>query len=257
MRHGHRAIRELLRSEGKDPMSVSAMPLVRVQIETLFAVCLIVERPESLEVYLKDGWRKLYVRHLLMREECGSLPRISEGLRKVSADLETMRLASGVTQVEKETVDFEELGVPLPGGRKPVHIRSFATPAGVIGQVQDANRKKMLRRLYPEYQFLCGFVHFSPASAIFSAFLDSRQPFQRHFTAGQLEDIFQKEVACPALWLDQISILQSCSEIYEVYPHAVELARALVEAWTTLSEACLIGQAIWEVRARGLLGVLA
>src|SRR5437899_9320338 len=56
MKNTYLAIRKLLEQEEKSPISVSAMPLVRIQIETLFALCLIVEQPETISLYLKDGW---------------------------------------------------------------------------------------------------------------------------------------------------------------------------------------------------------
>jgi hypothetical protein len=254
LKHGHRAIRELLRLEDKDPMVVSAMPLVRVQVETLYAVCLVVEKPEYLGLYLKDGWKKIYVRHLLMQEECLRLPRVSEGLREVTAGLEGMRIMSGVTETEKKTIELDELGTPFQGERQP--IEGFPTPAQVISKVQDSNRRKMLQRLYPEYQFLCGFVHFSPSSSVLSSLLDQTQPYQRQFTSGQREEIFQKEIAGPALWLDQISVVQSCTELYGIYPSHMDLARALSEAWNQLAKGCLVGRALWELRTKKLLNAL-
>jgi len=77
-RHGHFAVRELLRPENEQPLSVNVMPLVRAQLETLYAICLIVENPGALTNYEKDGWKKLFIRHIIMREECRSsreLPR--------------------------------------------------------------------------------------------------------------------------------------------------------------------------------------
>src|SRR6266567_2813938 len=53
--------RELLRPENEQPLSVNVMPLVRAQIETLYAICLIIENPEALTNYEKDGWKKLFV----------------------------------------------------------------------------------------------------------------------------------------------------------------------------------------------------
>src|SRR5260370_5832217 len=47
MRHAHRRVRELLRPDGKDPLSCGVMPLVRVQLEILFALCFIIEKHES------------------------------------------------------------------------------------------------------------------------------------------------------------------------------------------------------------------
>jgi|SRR5271154_970959 len=256
IRHGHFAVRELLRPEGEQPLSVNVMPLVRSQIETLYAICLIVERPGALSDYLKDGWKKLFVRHIGMREECRTLPRVSKGLVDVEKWLEQLRIVSGVTAIEKQTVEAEELGIPLPIGTAPVRISQFPTPIRVINQLADPDRKRMLCRLYPEYQFLCGFVHFSPATVTLTSLLDSRQPFRKWFTTGQVTEMWQKEIAGPAMWLNVISVIQCCAEFLAIYPNDVELARCCVEAWKPLSENTLIGRVIWDLRSRKLLGVI-
>lgn len=257
MRHAHRGVRELLRSDGSDPLSVSVMPLVRSQLEILFAICLVIEKPESLALYLKDGWKKLYIRHLCMREECAALPRVAIELQRVVPSREQFRLLSGVTEAEKQTIDEEELGVSLPRGVSRSQIKQFPTPRDVIRQVLDPERKAMLRRLYPEYQFLCGFVHFSPAATVLSSLLDPRHRYAAMSSSGQKYDVFQKELAGPALWYDSISVAQSCSEFMSIYPDDVELARTALEGWKVLIEQSLIGRVIWQLRARRLLGVLS
>jgi len=257
LRHGHLAVRELLRPENEQPLSVNVMPLVRAQIETLYAICLIIENPEALTNYEKDGWKKLFVRHITMREECRRLPRVVKGLADVEEWLEKLRTFSGVTDIEKQTIEAQELGVPLPGGTMPVAISAFPTPRRVINQVTDADRKRMLMRLYPEYQFLCGFVHFSPATVTLTSLLDSRQPFRKMFTTGQIAETWQKEIAGPAMWLNVISVIQCCSEFIEIYPNDVELAKCCVEAWKPLSENTFIGRVIWGLRTRRLLGAIS
>jgi len=257
MRHAHEAVRELLRSDGKRALAVSVMPLVRTQIETLYALCLIMEDPAVLADYMKDGWKKLFVRHVAMREECRSLPRVVDGLSKQMKWIDQMQFASGVTNAERQTIEAEELGLPVPPGVAPTRIAPFPTPKRVISKLANTDRKRMLMRLYPEYTFLCGFVHFSPASVILASLLDPRQPFRTMFTSGQIEEMFQKEIAGPALWFDVLSIVQCCSELLEVYPGNVELARCCAEAWKPLSENTFIGGIIWKLRARELLGVIA
>lgn len=256
MRHAHQAIRELLRNEGTRPLAVSVMPLARTQLETLYALCLIFEAPAVLGDYLKDGWKKLFVRHLAMCRECVSLPRVTEGLSKQRRWIDQMQIASGVSDTERQTIKAEELGVP-PSGATPAHIRPFPTPTKILSRIADPGRKRMLKRLYPEYSFPCGFVHFSPASVILASLLDSRQPFRRMFTSGQIEEVFQKEIAGPAVWFDVLSIVQSCSEVLDIYPGDVELARAYVNAWQQLSQNSFIGQVIWKLRAKKLLGVIS
>jgi len=114
----------------------------------------------------------------------------------------------------------------------------------------------MLRRLYFEYQSLCEFVHFSTHPRSFKGLFDNRQPYGQRFTAGQLESMFQKEIAGPAIWIDFLSIVQSAAELIVIYPADVELRRAVMDAWIVLEERTIIGRALWEFRAKRLLGIL-
>ena len=256
LRHSHRAVRELLRHEDGDPLAVSVMPLVRTEVETLFSLCLIIEQPVTLTEYLKDGWKRLFVRHRQMQLECPSIPRVTEGLAQVEKWIDQMQITSRVSDIERRTIEAEEFGNPLPTGQSPVHINQFPTPSRIIERIMHPNRQQMLLRLYPEYGFLCGFVHFSPATTILTSLLDSRQPYRKMFTTGQIEEMYQKEVVGPAMWLDVLSIVQSCAEFVEVYPGDVELVRACVEGWKMLSQNTFVGRVIWNLRTKNLLGVL-
>jgi hypothetical protein len=168
-----------------------------------------------------------------------------------------LRKLAGVTDEEKATIDESELGTPLPPGFNPKPIPNFPTPGGIIRQIRNANRRKMLLRLYPEYQFLCTYVHASPHSRCYRALFDKRQSFgQQLFTSGQLEKMFMKEIAAPAILLDLLSVAQSCSEFVSIYPDDVELRRVLSEAWDALLDNTLIARAVWGLHTRELLGVL-
>lgn len=237
-------------------VGVTPVPLVRIQLETLFALNLIGEQPETFSLYLKDGWKRLYVRHLWFREESKGLPRITSGLNHVEPSLEGMRVLAGVPDDEKLTIDLEELGLVAPPGFQPKPIRWFPTPGDVLDRITEPERKRMLARLLPEYEFLCSFVHVSPHSKVFPAIFDPRQPFAGMFTSGQREEMFQKEIAGPALWLGLLSIVQSCCEFVSIYPNDMELVATLTDAWRTVHDLSLIGRKIWELRARALLGAL-
>jgi|ERR1700730_12756936 len=256
MLHTHRAIQSLLKTEHLDPISVNAMPLVRVQIETLFAVCLIVEKPIEIASYEKDWWKKLYLRDLLLREECRSLPRVMSFLDGQSVTLESVRKVAGVTDEEKATVDLEEMGVPLPPGFKSMRIEAFPTPRSIIERVLNQDRKRMLMRLYPEYQLFCGYVHFSPGPRLITGLLDTALPFGRQsgLTPRQIEEKLEHDIVVPATWMDLLSIVQSCSEFRCIYPRDIELCAVLTETWNVLTEQTLIAKSIWESRSRALLG---
>jgi len=255
MRWTHSSIRELLRSGNKNPMCVDAMPLVRSQLEKLFGICLMVEDASAVDDYLRNEWKLLYIRDLLMREECQDLPEEMLVLDKQAASLEQLRALAGVSEEEKETIKSEEIGVPLPLGLQRRSIRKFPTPAGVLDRLKNTNRKRMLCRLYLEYQFLCSDVHVSPHPVSFKALFDSQEPFGQMFSTAQLDDMFQKEIAGPAIWIDFLSMVQSCAEMIPIFSGDIELRRNVAEAWRHLSEQTYVGQAMWELRAKELLGI--
>ena len=190
MRATHYAIRELLLKGFKNPIVVNAMPLVRGQLEAVYSMALIAEQPESLDLYLKSGWKRMYVGQLLLREQYKSNADAISKMDTALTDLALLQQMSGVTDEERATIDFDELGSPLPGSftRKP--IGKFPTPGGVIPKVKDDDLRVLLTRLYPEYQNLCVFVHGSPQSRMFPALFDPRQRYASIFSESQIEDFF-------------------------------------------------------------------
>jgi len=177
-------------------------------------------------------------------------------LDKQLVPLEELRKLAGVTEQEKTTIRCEQLAEPLPPGTVSAPIGQFPTPGVAMRLIRDPDRKRMLRRLYFEYQSLCEFVHFSTHPRTFKGIFDNREPFGRLFTTAQLESMFQKEIAGPAIWIDFLSIVQSAAEFIVIYPADVELRRAVIDAWTVLEEKTIIGRAVWQFRAKKLLGII-
>src|ERR1035441_5993388 len=115
MRMTHKAIRVLF--ERLDPPeAIDALVLARVQLETLYAICLMLEDPRYVTIYLQGGWRKTYVQLLLQNEECKDLQRFAEFAQRSKQWLQMLADDCGVTQEQQLTVDLEELGTPLPAG---------------------------------------------------------------------------------------------------------------------------------------------
>ena len=170
--------------------------------------------------------------------------------------LEELRKLAGVSDDEKATIRSDQLGEPLPTGMLSKPIQQFPTPGVALRIIREPDRKRMLSRLYLEYQFLCSFVHFSTHPRTFKGLFDDREPFGRMFTTGQLENMFQKEIAGPAIWVDFLSIVQSAAEMVVIYPGDIELRRAVTDAWSVLAERTIIGRAVWEFRSKKLLGVI-
>jgi len=258
MRFTHSTIRSLVAKGTKSPECVDALALARQQLEALYSVCLMVQDPSYVDIYLKSFWRDAYVQFLLQRLEQQGLPRFSQYLNQTGLPLiELIRVQAGVTEEEKATVEFEELGTPLPAGMKIVKIKPFPTPGGVIDEVSHPDRKRMLIRLYPEYKRLCAYAHGSAQSLIAKTSMWEASPLRKLHTEGEREDKYMKEIVDPAFVFSFLPMVQAVSEVSALYPADVELARVVIEAWNLLSKMNLLGKIIWDIRGRSSLGVIA
>ncbi|MBI1955719.1 MAG: hypothetical protein HYS38_04945 [Acidobacteria bacterium] len=250
----HKSIRILLSPEEPKPTSVDSLPLARVQLESLYALCLMLEDPKWVKVYVKDGWKKQYRRFLLEKEEGRNLSRFEEPLRQMQPIIEKLQQICAVTEAEKGTIEKEELDVPLPVGIAEAKIEQFPTPKRVIRKISELGRKKMLFRLYAEYGLLSSYVHGLPAAATWKLGLGK---YKDLFSSKQKEDIFQKEIAGPAIFLSCLSVIQSASELTRLYPNDVELRAAAADGWNLLSTHSLLGKVVWEIRSKALLGAVS
>jgi hypothetical protein len=258
MRFTHTTIRNLVAKGADSPECVDAVALARMQLEALYSICLLVQDPSFVDIYVKSFWRDAYVNYLLDREERQGLPRFSEYLNQTALPLmEQLRTASGVTDEEKATVELEELGTPLPAGMQAVKIKSFPTPGAVISQVSHFERQRLLKRLYLDYKRLCAFAHGSAQSWMTKTAFWDRSPLRKLHTEGERERKYMNEIADLALFFSFFPVVQSTSELTTLYPSDVELQRVAIEAWNVLSEMNLRGKIMWEMRGRSSLGVIS
>ena len=184
-RYSHLNIRNLLR-KGETPESVDVLAIARLQLETLYSFCFMLQDAANVRVFLKHGWKKKYVRFLLQREEYKNLDRFREYFENQALpSLERLRQILGVTEDEKLTIEYQELGVTPPPGFQLAAIQPFPTPGVIIRKIRDQDRKRMLERLYPEYEFLCSFAHGDSEAALFRAIVDPHSEAQR-FSARSL-----------------------------------------------------------------------
>jgi hypothetical protein len=78
MKVTHRSIRLLVALDDEKPESVDALVLARLQLEGLYTLCLLTEQPEHVDRFVKEAWKRQYIRYLLMREETKGLDRFVE-----------------------------------------------------------------------------------------------------------------------------------------------------------------------------------
>jgi hypothetical protein len=252
----HRNIRKLLTEGSGDPGVVDALALARLQLETLYVICLMVEAPQNVDWYLRDGWRKQYTQFLMKREECKGLPRYDEYIRVAPTFLENLRDFLGITPEQQLTIDHHELGVSLPPGFVKQEIHPFPTPGKTFAKITVGDRKRMLERLYPEYVHLCCFSHGLAEANFFKGIFNKRLLHRALVSEARVQDTFQKEIASRAFVMSFLSMTQSAAELTVLYPGDLELGVAAVNAWNALCEGSLLGKVVWEIRTRQLLGVM-
>ena len=131
----HRSIRLLVALGDEKPESVDALVLARLQLEGLYTMCLLTEKAEHVDRFVKEAWKRQYVRYLLMREETKGLDRFVEAQTDVYECSRLLKLATvwNVTEAERLTIEHDELEMPLPAGFVREPIRNFPT-GGVITQ---------------------------------------------------------------------------------------------------------------------------
>lgn len=257
MQVSHRTIIAILSTCDGKPESVDTLTLARMQLEGLYNFCLMLEAPSFIDRYLKDGWKKRYVDFLLQREEMKNLPRFHDFNNLLAPRyLEEGRLHYGITDIERLTIDNEQLGTPLPAGVTPQKIKPFPTPGSAINAIAKGDRRRMLERLYPEYGDLSSFTHGLPHANLLKGLLSPQSLHRTLFTEEQAKDSGVKDVTERAFIISLLSIIQCAAELTEKYPGDVDLIAAVVEGWKSFSEDTLLGKTIWEIRTRRLLGVI-
>jgi hypothetical protein len=255
LRSSHESIRMLLRS-GITPSSVDALVIARLQLETVYNVCFFLQDPCNIQLYVKNGWKRQFVRYLLSKEEFGHLPRAQTYYAHEGAQrLESLRLVSFVSKEERDWLQAQELGSDTVG-LVEAPIAEFPTPGRLMRKMIDARRLAVLKRLYPEYQWLCTFAHGGSTSGFFRTISDDRHPTRNAIEPWKRWDVNQKEVAEAAINYSTLSCVCTATEIYSAFPGDVELARSLTKAWTLLQEVHLLHRVLWTMSTKGLLGAL-
>ena len=239
-------------------MSVDALALARLPLESLYNMCMFTEGPEWVDHYVRDGWKKQYEHFLLQREETKNLKRYDEFSNKTGPHhLGMVAQMLGITKEQIATVEHEELGTAMPAGMAKDEISQFPTPGKAINRIaKGCDKRRMLERLFPEYVFLCSFAHGLPDANLFKMMFNKDSRFRNFWSDDKLKNTFQKQVAQRAYTTSLISLVQSAAELTTLYPGDVELKAGVTKAWQEISRDSLLGKAVWNIRTKKLLGVL-
>jgi len=187
------SISKLLEGGSESRQSVDALALARLQVEGLFLMCLLTEGSEWVDRFLRDGWKKQFIRYLLFKHETECLPRFGPNAHVPELSrLVNFARVCGVSTAQLHTVENEQTGMPLPADITKEKIPDFPTPGGVIGKIQAQTKRKMLERLHMDYTYLCSFAHGHQAANMAKLVYDTRSPERQMFTKAEIERNFSR-----------------------------------------------------------------
>jgi hypothetical protein len=209
---------------------------------------------KNVRLFLKNGWKKKYIRFLLEREERGQLPRFAEYLGKTAKPwMDQLQVLSSVTEDERRTIEQDEIGISPGPAFTRTQIDRFPLPMGVIEKCTIADKKRMLMRLYPEYQFLCSFAHGDTEATLFRMMSDGRSPLQNALPSAQIRDFYQREVLETPIIYSAVAAVQAATEVAVLFPSHLELLVAVTKASAALTRHSLLALPLWEIRAKNIL----
>jgi len=254
----HSSIGKLLSGGSDSPESVDALALARLQIEGLFTICLLTEGSSWAEMFLRDGWKKQFVRYLLIQYETTCLPRFETNAHiDELSRLVKFREVCDVSLAQMHTIEHEQTGTPMPTGMTREGIPNFPTPSKVIDALQaGCSKRRMLERLYLDYAYLCSFSHALQAANMSKYMYDPRVPERQFFGESYVEEVFQQEVNTNALTYSFLGIAQASAEITSLYSNDMDLTAAVGHAWNDLLGATFFVNAVWNLRTKQMLGII-
>ncbi|QIN77526.1 hypothetical protein GBA65_02295 [Rubrobacter marinus] len=263
----HKSIRLLMKNREENPSAVAdAMSLTREQIEKVYVVALLLENPEQwTERYLKDEWRKAYERHLLDVDERSGLTRYDDFLKEHADGLENERKGLGISDEEKEFVEWRYRNPP--GTPRPPHLKAasktianFPMPAEVIDEVSDPQLKDALRRWQREYGYFSGYSH-SGFRKLMPGFMEGNM----RLTTSEKEKVVETEYA-QSIMISYLATGIACTEAAtRALPRGpsggapaskvadADLLVKVSDLWDLLDRTSLVGRALYEMRMRHVL----
>jgi hypothetical protein len=253
----HRGIRVLLKLGDTKPESLDSLVLARLQLEALYDVCLLVEGPQHVDRFVRDAFKRQYVRYMLYREETKHLSKFDQSNADERARLNVMMAIWNITEGQRLTIEYHELEQKPPAGFQVETIEQFPTPGKLIRDIQAGPKRKMLERLYPEYQELCVYAHGRAAAGFGKNIFDERSPIRQMMGEAQVHEMFQRSVLAPAQVYSLLSVAQAAAELTILYPHDIELAKVSSQAWNELHNANIVTTAVWNIRTKALFGIVS
>ncbi len=252
-RHSHLAIRAITSME-RGPWAVDAFPIARVQVEALFTMCAFFDRPSSLWLFLKAGWKKIYIQFLISRIETQRFPRWTSHNEESGLNgLQMMADSIGVTDAERKWLEWYEMCGSEESKPEKVEIAEWFTPGDVVDLLGNSQTREMLKRFILEYRYLSSFSHGGSEGTSLRAMVDSRSPLRHTISEEKADYVYRHRVCEPALFYSAISTLQACTELAVLLPAEIDLWVAVSNGWDLLTQNSLLAIDLYRRRAKRAL----
>jgi len=271
--HGHRFVLSEIVASVKDTLSVirlihktfyeenkteliCALPLARTIIESVFTVAILLRKPkEYFPKYEKVAYAKDYYRFIYQHEETKNILRCKV-INDEQYKLRRQQLL-GKTDASPEDVFTEQELIDIESAaRNGVGIDyRFPTPMGVLKLLDNSTTHldilSILKRIYVEYQWLCGYTHGDGNSVSMRAALELDHPDMNKAA------LKEKEIVEPVIAISFLASLIILTDVSSYLNNSEELVVCLSKDWDFFEKNSLLGIFIWDNWARKALRLLS
>lgn len=264
----HYSIRVLVAAAVKHkyyPLVADALSLAREQIEKVFIVATLLDKPNSgFRQYWRSSWKVEYQRYLLDQEEHRENDRFEEFLKNTSPKrLERMRrdpiLKNILVSRYAERVLVYAWNDPFgqnplwfkkpKSKHKPKNVRDyvrdyfeFATPGKGMKRIQDQALRRFLFRWHKEYVALSQYTHVTMKKIAFAEMVKRKDVASQ----GPMKD-FAIERAITAINTSYTAAASACLLVVNEVSRDYGAKQETQELWETLTGFSLLSKALWKM----------
>lgn len=266
----HKSMRLLIGQEENFPLLASdAMSICREQVEKLYVLALIIEKPQRwINQYLRNHWRAMYERYLLDKEEFDLLERFQKFLDEgAPVMMDKMRHFPDkskkrgyeiiVSKRAKKAVEFNFQHPNLKGKLWPPQQMAkgkfeeyfnFPTPWGAIKPISNPAIREFLYRWYKEYKYFSAYSHIS----MDKIYMERSYKNKNYYSSKRFISIRTKLVERAAVTSFTASA-SACTIVAQVLKQNYGSIVLLREFWELIAKTAMLSRLMWSAHAEILL----
>jgi hypothetical protein len=260
----HESILALIRKVKRNPLlATDAVSLCREQVEKLYILALIVERPSKwIRQYLRNNWQSMYERHLTVRDEYREMERFKDFIELQRRTLDRMKRWPNkdskrgyvllVSDRAEKAARFGHYNRNAPAGQWPQYFGkgtknkyiayfSFPTPGKALKKIGKQLLKSWLERWYEEYKYFSAFTH-GQLDKLMLEFLVRNKSAAASDKLAQIRLRLVEET----VHASYAAATTACTIVATALETDYGSKKELREFWELLSRTALFARAMWD-----------